>query len=155
MFTWLRSLISAAAVVELHGSRFRVRDLSGKTRFEFEPILSIDGAQRVVSIGRPIPASAVKTYSPFSGPSALAEDWRIAELILAYAYSKLGSVSWLRPAPRIVLSVMQEPLNGMSGVDDETLVKLSTSAGARKTVVHRGKPVSDLEAIGLLDATTQ
>jgi hypothetical protein len=121
--------------------------------FEFEPILSIDGAQRVVSVGRPIPASAVKTYAPFASPAALAEEPRIAQLILQFAYSKLGSVAWLKPAPRVVLSIHDDNANGVKPVNDTTLVDLSTSAGARTTVIHRGRAVSDAEALRMLDAT--
>jgi hypothetical protein len=152
MFTWLRSLISAAAVVELHSSRIRVRDISNGTMFELEPILSIDGAQRVVSVGRPIPASAVKTYAPFANLAALTEEPRIAQLILIFAYSKLGSVAWLKPAPRIVLSIVGGNSTGIQLMDDKALVDLSTSAGARATVIHRGRAVSDNEALRMLDA---
>jgi acetyl esterase/lipase len=152
MFTRLRSFISAAAVVELHSSRIRVRDISTRTMFEFEPILSIDGSQRVVAVGRPIPATAVKTYAPFASPLALSEEPRIAQLILAFAYSRLGSVPWLKPAPRIVLFIGGDYANGVQRMNDKTLVELSTSAGARTTVIHRGGPVSDVEAIGMLDA---
>ena len=152
MFAWLRSLISAAAVIELHSSRIRVRDMSGGATFEFEPILSIDGSQRVVSVGRPIPVSAVKTYAPFEDPSSLAKELHIAKLILAFAYSKLGSVSWLKPAPRIVLLIRGDNANGVQLVGDAALAELSTAAGARTTVIYRGKPLSDDEALRLLDA---
>ena len=60
MFAWLRSLISADAVVELHSSHMCVRDVSNRMDFEFEPLLSVDSDQRVVSVGHPIPASAVR-----------------------------------------------------------------------------------------------
>ena len=152
MFAWLRSLISAAAVVELHSSRIRVRDVSNRKDFEFEPLLSIDANQRVVSVGRPIPASAVKTYSPFANPAAFAGDQRIAELIVTFAYSKLGASSWLKPAPRIVLAVVVDDANGARRLSDDVLVELSASAGARATVIHRGGAISDAEALKLLDA---
>jgi hypothetical protein len=152
MFAWLRSLISAAAVIELHSSRIRVRDISGGPTFEFEPILSIDDSQRVVSVGRPISASAVKTYAPFESPSSLANELHIAKLILQFAYSKLGAVAWLKPAPRIVLSIRRDNTNGVHLLGDDALAELSTSAGARTTVIYRGRPLSDDEALRLLDA---
>lgn len=152
MFAWFRSLISAAAVVELHSSRIRVRDVSNRIGFEFEPLLSIDADQRVVSVGRPIPASAVKTYSPFANPAAFSEDLRIAQLILAFAYSKLGASAWLKPAPRVVLTIAADDANGARRLSDDDLVKLSSSAGARATVIHRGRIISDAEALKLLDA---
>ena len=152
VFTWLRSVISASAVVELHSSRIRVRDISNHKTFEFEPLLSIDATQRVVSVGRPIPASAVTTYAPFAGPAALADDPRIAQLILAFAYSKLGLSAWLKPAPRIVVTVSTDDANGAKHLSSEALVELSASAGARTTVIHRGSAISDAEALKLLDA---
>jgi hypothetical protein len=152
MFTWLRSLISAAAVVELHSSRIRVRDLSNRQSFEFEPLLSIDATQRVVSVGRPIPASAVRTYAPFANPAALADEPRSAQLILAFAYSKLGVSAWLKPAPRVVVTVGADDANGARRVSNKALVELSASAGARITVIHRGSVISDAEALKLLDA---
>jgi len=84
MFAWLRSLISADAVVELHSSHMCVRDVSNRMDSEFEPLLSVDSDQRVVSVGHPIPASAVKTCSPFENPAAFAEDPRIAQLIRTF-----------------------------------------------------------------------
>jgi hypothetical protein len=152
MFVWLRSLVSAAAVIELHSRRIRVRDVSGGTTFEFEPILSIDGSQRVVSVGRPIPASAVKTHAPFENPTSFAKEPHVAKLILAFAYSRLGSVAWLKPAPRIVLLVRSDDTNGVQLVGDDALAELSTSAGARTTVICRGRSLSDHEALRLLDA---
>ena len=152
MFTWLRSLESATAIVELHSDRIRVRDVSGDVTFEFEPLLSIDASQQVLSIGQPLHADAVKTYAPFASRAALLQDWRIAQLILQYAYSKLGSIAWPKPAPRIVLCVNGELAEEARRLDDETLVKLSAAAGARVTVVHRGRPLSDVEAQRLLDS---
>ncbi|MBQ0933275.1 hypothetical protein [Ideonella alba] len=130
-----------------------MRDVSNGREFEFEPLLSIDADQRVVSVGRPIDASAVKTYSPFANPAAFAGDRRIAELILAFAYSKLGASAWLKPAPRIVLAVVADDANGARLLSDDALVELSASAGARATVIHRGGSISDVEALKLLDAT--
>jgi hypothetical protein len=143
MFLWLRSLLSAECVVQLHSRRIRVRDISAGKTFDFEPVLGIDAAQCVVAIGRPIPASAVNTYEPFASPAALARDRRIAELILQYAYSRLGTSAWLKPAPKVVLHVVPEPDNAIRTIDDEALKELSRSAGARLTVVHRGKSISD------------
>jgi hypothetical protein len=151
MFAWLRSLISAAVVVELHSARIRIRDVSGGATFEFEPVLSIDAAQRVVSVGRPISSSAVKTHAPFENPVAFAEDPRIAELILAYAYSKLGAVAWIKPAPRVVLLISNDHENGAQLLNDKTLVDLSASAGARTTLICRGTTLTDVEARRMLD----
>ena len=133
-------------------SRIRVRDMSGSATFEFEPILSIDGSQRVVSVGLPIPASAVKTYAPFENPASLAKEIHIAKLILAFAYSRLGSETWLKPAPRIVLMIEGDNANKVQFIGDEVLLELSASAGARTTVIYRGKPLSNDEALRLLDA---
>jgi hypothetical protein len=94
----------------------------------------------------------VKTYAPFASPGALAQDRRIAELLLQYAYSRLGSVAWLKPAPRIVLLISPDAANDIGRVDDYDLKRISEVAGARVTVVHRGPAVSDVEAERLLDA---
>ena len=155
MLDRLRSLISAAAVVELHSARFRVRDLDGELVFEFEPTLSLDADQKVVAVGRPIPASAVKTHAPFANPAALTAEPRLAQLILSFAYSKLGSSKWLKPSPRVVLSIVGDAANGIIPVDDKVLVDLSTFAGARTTVVHRGKALADNEALKLLDSQSK
>jgi hypothetical protein len=103
-------------------------------------------------VGRPISASAVKTIAPFASAESLAKESRIASLILQFAYSKLGSVAWLKPAPRIVISVSGEASNGVRHAGDDVLIELSASAGARTTVIHRGKPITDVEALRMLDA---
>jgi len=153
MFGWLRSLVSAAAVVELHSGRIRVRDISAGKVWDFEPLLSVDGEGRVVAIGRLVPASAVRTHAPFASPDALAEEPRIAQLILMHAYSSLGPNAWLKPAPRVVLYIANDVGNHVRHIADQALIELSGSAGARTTVIHRGRAISDADAIELLDAS--
>jgi hypothetical protein len=152
VFTWLRSLFSASAIIELDSRRIGVRDLSGDTRFEFEPLLSLDASSKVVSIGRPIPASAVKTHAPLSNWAASDEQRLITELLLQYAFSKLSAISWVKPAPKIVLVVPDDTANAARRLDDATLEDLAAGAGARVTVIRRGAPVSLEEARRLLDA---
>lgn len=146
MFRLLRSLGTKDCILELHSESFRVRDLAGTPLFDFKPVLAVDDEDRVASIGLPIAASAVKTYAPFESPSALAQDRRIAELLIQFTYSKLAVVSWLRPAPAVVLHVPGDRENRARLIDDKTLVLLSTTAGARKTVVFRGSTLSASEA---------
>jgi hypothetical protein len=152
MFSWIRSLVSAAAIVELHSRHIQVRDISHGRTFGFEPLLGVDGDQRVVSIGRPISVLAVKTYAPFVDPAAFAENRRIAVLLFQYVYSQLGAVGWLKPSPRILLRVDNDPSSAARLLNDESLVDLSQAAGARLTVVHRGGRLSDSDVVSRLDA---
>ncbi len=149
MFTWLRSLVSPACIVEVSGKRIRVRDLGSGQEHIFDPILAIDSSQRVVSIGRPVSPAAVETFEPFMSRAAMAKDQRIAELLLQYAYSKVGANRWLKPAPRVVMVLLNDKDNSLHSVEDAALVELSGRAGAHRTVIRRGERITDQAALGI------
>jgi len=149
MFTWLRSLVSPACILELSAKRIRVRDLRGGQVHEFAPILAVDASDRVVSIGRPVSPLGIKTFEPFLSRSALEKDPRIAELLLQYAYSKVGHNRWLKPAPRVVVLLPSGKDDPVHSVDEKAFLELSNRAGAYRTVIHRGERITDQLAIDL------
>jgi hypothetical protein len=151
MFTWLRSLFSSSCVVELSPQRVLVRDLGTGQQHEFSPVLSLDASSRVSSIGRPVSPAAVETIEPFANPAALAKNDRIAELLMQYAYSKIGSNQWIKPAPNVVLFVPRDRANALGPVEDSVLLNLSKRAGAHRTIVHRGERPTDEAACALLN----
>lgn len=150
MSVWLRSKFSIDCILEVHSERFRVRSLSGELLLEFEPILALDRETRVVSIGMPIAPAAVETIAPYAAPSRVAEHRRVAELLLRHAYSKLSWTAGFWPAPGVVMHVPPDARNRARYIDDKTLESLSTTAGARKTVIYRGTSLSVDEAGRLL-----
>ena len=150
MFTWLRSLISHSCVLEVSAQRIRVRDLGNGQVHEFAPVLGIDASKCVVSIGRPVSATAVETFEPFLSRKSLAENERIAELLLQYAYSKVGSSRWLKPAPKVLMLLPSRNDDPLLHVDDSTFVELSSRAGAHRTVVRRGERIADEVAASLV-----
>lgn len=147
MSTWLRSLLTSECMVELRTDRLRVRDLVAGKELEFAPILAIDSERRVVAIGDATAAGTVKVYEPFASTAALDVDPLAGRLILQYAYSKLGRWEWLRPAPRVLLHAPKHGPGALDGFSDATLHDLSQSAGALRTIVHRGNALSSEEAI--------
>ncbi len=151
MFTWLRSLFSSSCVVELSPQRVLVRDLITGQQHEFSPVLSLDASSRVSSIGRPVSSAAVQTFEPFANSAALEKNGRMAELLMQYAFSKVGSNQWIKPAPSVVLFVPRDRANALGPVEDSVLLNLSERAGARRTVVHRGERPTDEVAYGLLN----
>jgi rod shape-determining protein MreB len=147
---WLRSLFTSECIVELRADRLRVRDLVAGKEFEFAPILAVDRERRVVGIGDAAVPAAVKVYEPFVSAAALDVEPLAAQVILQYAFSKLGRWSWLRPAPRVLLHA---PKNGPGALDDFSdamLHDLSQRAGALRTIVHRGSALSSDEALSRL-----
>jgi hypothetical protein len=150
MFTWLRSLFGSACVVELSSRRILVRDLGTGQQHEFAPVLSIDASDIVASIGHPISAAAVKTFEPFASPEELEKNERVAELLIQYAFSKIESYRWIKPAPAALLCVPMDPANAISSVDDAVLLKLAARAGARRTAIHRGDRLSEHSAKTIL-----
>jgi hypothetical protein len=147
----LRSIFTTECMLELRSDRLRVRDLGDGREFEFAPRLALDSQRRVVGIGT-APAGAVKVYEPFASAAALDADRRIAQLIVQYAYSKLGRWSWLKFSPRVLLHAPKNGPGALADVSDATLHELSQSAGALRTVVHRGDALSAQEAISRLRA---
>jgi hypothetical protein len=151
MFTWLRSLFSSSCVVEITPQRVSVRDLGNGQQHEFSPVLSLDASNRVASIGHPVSSAAVETFEPFASPSALVKNGRMAELLMQYAYSRVGSNQWIKPAPSVVLFVPRDRENALASVEDSVLLDLSERAGACRTVVHRGSRPTDEAANVMLN----
>lgn len=149
MSTRLRSLVTSECIVELRTDRLRVRDLVTGKDFEFAPTLAVDGQRRVLGLGS-APAGTVKVYEPFGSAAALAAEPLAAQIILQYAYSKVGRWSWLRPAPRVLLHAPKHGPGAVDGFSDETLHELSQRAGAFRTIVHRGNALSSEEALSRL-----
>lgn len=149
MFSWLRSLVSATCIVEVSAKRIRVRDLRSGEEHNFAPVLAIDTSNHVVSIGRPVSPAAVETFEPFSSRMALAKNERMGELLLQYAYSKVGSKRWLKPAPRVVMLLPSGRDDSLHSVEDSVLLELSNRAGAHRTIVRRGERITDEAAIAL------
>ena len=150
MFTWLRSLISPTCIVEVSANRIHVRDLGSGQEHDFAPILGIDASKCVVSIGRPVSPAAVETFEPFRSRTALAKDQRIAELLLQFAYSKVGSNRWLKPARRVVMLLPGGNDSSLHSVEDTVLLDLSNTAGAYRTIIRRGERITDDSAIALV-----
>src|ERR1700754_4598043 len=150
MFTWLRSLLSHRCILELSAQRIRVRDLGSAQEHEFAPVLGIDTSRRVVSIGQPVSPAAVETFEPFSSRTALVKDARIAELLLQYAYSKVGSSRWLKPAPKVLMLLPSGRDYSLRHVEDSVLIELSSRAGAYRTVIRRGEQITDEAASALV-----
>ena len=155
IFEWLRARFTKAGVVELSSERLRVRAVArteSTTTLDFEPILSINADNIVVSVGRPIAVGASQTYAPFSSPSALQRDEVPATMILLHALQSLAP-SWfrmLRVLPRVVVHVSPGEDNAIRHVDDAAVRQLFERAGAMKVRVHRGRALSDTEACELL-----
>jgi hypothetical protein len=151
MFTWLRSLFSSSCVVELSSQRLLIRDLSNGQQHEFSPVLSLDASNVVASIGRPVSPAAIETFEPFASSTALVKNARVAELLLQYAFSRVGRNRWIKPAPSVVLIVPQDRANALALAEDSVLLNLSARAGAWRTVVHRGSRPSDEEMKAMLN----
>jgi hypothetical protein len=54
-----------------------------------------------------------------------------------------------------VLAVSSDASNGARLIGDAALVAASAAAGARTTVIHRGKALQDADALALLDSAKQ
>lgn len=150
MRSLLRSLFATECLVELRSDRLRVRDLVDGKEFECAPTLAVDGERRVVSIGNPVAASAVKVYEPFVSAAELDAEPLAAKLVLQYAFSKLGRWSWLRFSPRVFLHSPQNGPGAIAWISDAKLEELSQSAGALRTIVDRGRALSAEEALARL-----
>jgi hypothetical protein len=98
-----------------------------------------------------VSAAAVETFEPFSSRKSLAENERIAELLLQYAYSKVGASQWLKPAPKVLMLLSGRDDDPLHHVEDSAFIELSSRAGAHRTVVRRGERITD-EAAAVLVA---
>jgi len=127
-------------------ARISIRDVSTGATFESAARLGLDSANRIVSIGDMSP-SVVRTVEPFEHPRIVISDFACASKLFQYGLNQLTRFKWIRPSPILIIQPVMELTGGLSEIENRALLELGESAGARKTLIHCGKALSDQEVV--------
>ena len=130
-------------------SRISIRDVSTGATFESAARLGLDGANRIVSVGGVSSPEVVRTVEPFEHPRIVMSDFACASKLFQYGLHQLTRFKWITPSPILVIQPTMELTGGLSEIENRSLLELGESAGARKTLIHCGKTLSDQEVVAL------
>ena len=130
-------------------TRISIRDVSTGATFESAAKMGLDSANRIVSVGDMSNPDVVRTVEPFEHPRIVISDFACASKLFQYGLHQLSRFKWISPSPILVIQPVMELTGGLSEIENRVLVELGESAGARKTLIHCGKTLSDQEVVAL------
>jgi hypothetical protein len=70
-------------------------------------------------------------------------------MLFQYGLHQLSRFKWMSPSPILIIQPVMELTGGLSELENRALLELGESAGARKTLIHCGKMLSDQEVVAL------
>jgi hypothetical protein len=91
----------------------------------------------------------VRTVEPFEHPRMVISDSACASMLFQYGLHQLSRFKWMSPSPILIMQPVMELTGGLSELENRALLELGESAGARKTLIHCGKMLSDQEVVAL------
>ena len=130
-------------------TRVSIRDVSTGATFESAARIGLDSANRVVSVGDASNPDVARTVEPFEHPRIVMSDFACAVKLFQYGLHQLTRFKWITPSPVLIIQPIMELTGGLSEIEHRALLELGESAGARKTVIHCGKMLSDEEVVAL------
>jgi rod shape-determining protein MreB len=130
-------------------TRFSIRDVSTGATFEAAAKIGLDSANRIVSVGDMSGSNVVRTVEPFEHPRIVMSDFACASKLFQYGLHQLTRFKWITPSPILIIQPLMELAGGLSEIENRALLELGESAGARETLIHCGKKLSDQEVVAL------
>jgi rod shape-determining protein MreB len=124
-----------------------IRDVSSGKTFESAVRIGLDSANRIVEVGEMSSPNIVRTVEPFAHPRVVMSDFACATKLFQYGLHRLLGFKWINPAPILIIQPVMELAGGLSEIETRGLS--GEQAGARKTIVHCGKMLSDQEVVAL------
>jgi rod shape-determining protein MreB and related proteins len=147
----LRGLFSGGPFyVRVNRTRLNMRDVSSGESFEVLAKLGLDGANRIVAIGDMSAPGIVRVLEPFDHPRVVIADGLAASKLFQYGMQQMTRTKWISPAPILVIQSDMDLAGGLSEMENRALLELGKDAGARRTIVHYGKALSDQDVMTLV-----
>jgi rod shape-determining protein MreB and related proteins len=152
----LRSLIGLFSggpyYVRINRTRLSIRDISTGRTFESSATLGLDGTNRIVSVGDITGVAVKRIIEPFNHPRIVIADFAGASKLLQYGMQKMSRMKWINPSPILVIQPDMDLAGGLSEIENRALVELGQSSGARRTYVHYGSILSDVDVVAVAGA---
>jgi rod shape-determining protein MreB len=130
-------------------TRISMRDVSTGATFESAARIGLDSENRIVSVGDMGSPNVVRTVEPFAHPRIVISDFACASKLFQYGLQQLSRFKWISPSPILIIQPVMELSGGLSQIENRALLEVGESAGARETLIHCGKTLSDQEVVAL------
>lgn len=153
LLNYLRKTLSSGPYyVRLRPQLISIRDVASKESIEDKPIVAMVGEARqrsILAIGASaasVAAASGKEYTLVNGfehPRSIIADFEIAEKTLQHYIRKLAGNAIFRPAPIVIIHVLDKTEGGLTQVEIRALCELALGAGAREAYVWTGQELTD------------
>lgn len=105
----------------------------------------------VIAVGKDAPAAASSTGAeirqPFAHPRSLVSDFIAGEALLRHVIRQVTKTHWLAVSPYLVLHPLEKLEGGLTEVEERAFQEMGLGAGAAKTQVWTGRPLTDEEIL--------
>jgi len=107
-----------------------------------ETVLAIGASAETEAMrkGRPF-----RSVNPFDHPRCVISDFTLAEKVLQHFMRKVSNNRLVRPAPVVIMHVLERLDGGLTQVEVRVLQELASGAGARESFVWTGRELMDHE----------
>ncbi len=136
MFSKLLNKFTTKFYIEISDKHIKVINLKTGITYEDQPLITIDynekGEETILAIGKEASLHP-NAINPFSHPRVIIDNYKMAELILRYAFEKVTHKNIFSPIG--IIKVMKKFDTPLSHIEKVALCELSTNAGARETII--------------------
>lgn len=146
LFSWLK----ATVYVRLRRDWLVVRDLATGREFQDQPLLALQkqkAGEVILAVGEAALAEQgkeqVQLVNGFAHPRSVLNDFSIAEKTLGYFIRQLFSGSLFRPAPIVILHIMEDFEGGLTQIEIRALLELGAGVGGREVYIWQGQELTD------------
>jgi len=140
MFSKLINKLSTKLHVQISEKSLKVINLKTGYTYEDKPLIVVEkntrGEDIILSIGQDASLHP-NAINPFSHPRVILDDFKMAELILRHAFVKMTERKVFF-SPIAIIQIMKKFDTPLSNIEKMALCELSTSAGARETIIYEG-----------------
>ena len=138
MFSKLINKLSTKLHVQISEKSLKVINLKTGYTYEDKPLIVVEkntrGEDIILAIGQDASLHP-NAINPFSHPRVILDNFKMAELILRHAFVEMTERKVFF-SPIVIIEIMKKFDTPLSDIEKIALCELSTSAGARETIIH-------------------
>jgi len=138
MFSKLINKLSTKLHVQISEKSLKVINLKTGYTYEDKPLIVVEkntrGEDIILAIGQDASLHP-NAINPFSHPRVILDNFKMAELILRHAFVEMTERKVFF-SPIVIIQIMKKFDTPLSDIEKIALCELSTSAGARETIIH-------------------
>jgi len=138
MFSKLINKLSTKLHVQISEKSLKVINLKTGYTYEDKPLIVVEkntrGEDIILAIGQDASLHP-NAINPFSHPRVILDNFKMAKLILRHAFVEMTERKVFF-SPIVIIQIMKKFDTPLSDIEKIALCELSTSSGARETIIH-------------------